>query len=80
MTLYTRSLKALTLLVWLAAMLLGASSQATAQTIVDHCGQTLKQPGTYILASDLDCSGTHLQHGSPRNAPESGDYLADCPQ
>ena len=34
------------------------SAVATAQMPVDHCGQTLAKSGTYVLTTDLDCSGT----------------------
>jgi parallel beta-helix repeat protein len=42
----------------LAAFLLLAVRPAQASTPVTACGQTLSAPGEYILATNLDCSGT----------------------
>jgi len=43
----------------LGLALLGcAAHPAHAQNLVTACGQTLSAPGQYVLASDLDCSGT----------------------
>ncbi len=48
------------LLLGLAAALLLAATPARALVLtpVTTCGQTLAAPGAYILAADLDCSGT----------------------
>jgi hypothetical protein len=48
------------LLLGLAAALLLAATPARALVLtpVTICGQTLASPGAYILAADLDCSGT----------------------
>lgn len=44
---------------WLGlALLMLAAQPALAQTSVSTCGQTLSAAGQYMLASDLDCSGT----------------------
>jgi parallel beta-helix repeat protein len=41
-----------------AAAIVLAAGSASAQNQVNTCGQTLAQPGVYVLATDLDCSGT----------------------
>jgi parallel beta-helix repeat protein len=50
-----------TLYMWMGlslTVLLLAAGPAHASTSVTSCGQTLSVPGQYVLASDLDCSGT----------------------
>jgi parallel beta-helix repeat protein len=47
-----------TILLAFAATLLFAASSASASQNVTTCGATISKAGTYILAADLDCSGT----------------------
>jgi len=58
MHLAIRSRLILTILPSLLGAVLLTTGTARAETPVDHCGQTLGQSGEYILATDLDCSGT----------------------
>jgi parallel beta-helix repeat protein len=55
---YTIQFEGLAFLLLGLAVILGTASPARAMTPVTACGQTLSVAGDYILAADLDCSGT----------------------
>jgi len=49
---------ALTTFLGFGLTFVGGTRPAQALTLVTACGQTLNAPGEYVLAGDLDCSGT----------------------